>query len=79
MLARSLLALGNLAQAEKEIGDAEVVSATEGRLRGIDTAITDACGHAANGKGPKFKFSPRAGRSHSSPVAAALSSKRGSG
>jgi hypothetical protein len=55
MLARSLLALGNLAQAEKEIGDAEVVSATEGRLRGIDTPLTAACVHAANGKEQKLQ------------------------
>jgi hypothetical protein len=55
MLARSLFAQGNLAQAEKEIGDAEVVSATEGRLRGIDTPLTAACVHAANGKEQKLQ------------------------
>jgi eukaryotic-like serine/threonine-protein kinase len=52
ILARSLLAQGKLAEAEKEIRDAEVVAATtEGRLRGIDTLITAARVHAANGKG----------------------------
>jgi hypothetical protein len=55
ILARSLLAQGKLAQAEREIADTEVVAATEGRLRGIDTAITGARGHAANGKGPKLQ------------------------
>ena len=55
ILEHSLLAQEELAQAEKEIADAEVVAATEGRLRGIDTAITGARGHAANGKGQKLQ------------------------
>ncbi len=51
LLARSLLAQGKLVEAEKEIHTAEVAAATtEGRLLGIDTLITAARVHAANGQ-----------------------------
>jgi serine/threonine protein kinase/tetratricopeptide (TPR) repeat protein len=51
LLARSLLAQGKLVEAEKEIRTAELAaSATESRLLAIDTLITAARVHAANGQ-----------------------------
>jgi eukaryotic-like serine/threonine-protein kinase len=51
LLARSLLAQGKLVEAEKEIHVAELAAATtESRLLAVDTLITAARVHAANGQ-----------------------------